>query len=397
MDICKPMDQIPIVLIGEKDHGKSTLIGRLLLDTKTVKEEKIEEIKEADKTLGKKFELAHLVDSFKEEREGEKTFDTTVAFLKGKMRNYLLIDVPGDKELISQMLTGASKGKGALLLVAVDEGIKEQTIRHLEIAKILGIEKIGVVINKMDKINYLKEEYENLKKKIGQILKKMGYFLKDVHFFPISAKNGDNVIKLSRKTFWYQGKTLFQFLEKDLKFSQNFENFPLRFLVQDKYLIDKEEILVGKVESGKLKVGQKILFLPENKSAKIIKIKEFEKNLKEAKSGQNIGLILDKFFKIKRGSVGSSLDFPPKIGNFLKGESFWIKVPQRKKIYLEIGTAKVKGEIEKPSLSFFKENQKISYKIKLKKSVAFETKKESILSKVIFKEKGEIIGVGNIL
>ena len=200
------MLEIPIVLIGEKDHGKSTLIGRLLLNTKSIEESRIKKIQEIDKASGREFELAHLVDSFREEREKEMTMDTTQVLLKGKKRNYQLIDVPGHEELISQMLTGASKGKVALLLVAVDEGIKEQTIRHLEIAKLLGIEKVGVVLNKIDKVNYKKEIFEKLKKEIKEVLEKVGYLSRDIHFFPVSAKYGDNVIVKSKKTLWYEGK-----------------------------------------------------------------------------------------------------------------------------------------------------------------------------------------------
>jgi len=389
------MLEIPIVLIGEKDHGKSTLIGRLLLDTKSIEESRIKKIQEIDKASGKEFELAHLVDSFREEREKEMTMDTTQVLLKGKKRNYQLIDVPGHEELISQMLTGASKGKVALLLVAVDEGIKEQTIRHLEIAKLLGIEKVGVVLNKIDKVNYKKEIFEKLKKEIKEVLEKVGYLSRDIHFFPISAKNGDNVIVKSKKTLWYEGKTLFEFLEGDLKEPEDFENLPLRFLVQDKYFIDEREVLVGKIETGKLKIGERILFLPEDKTAKVIEIKEFEENLKEAKAGQNIGLILDKNLKIERGSIGCFSDFPLKVSDFLEGEIFWIKEPKSKKLIFECGTKSTEGEILEPKEIL--QNQKTFFKAKLKEKIAFDPQSKTILSKVVLKEKGQIIGVGNII
>jgi len=389
------MPQIPIILIGEKDHGKSTLIGRFLLDTKSIEENRIREVQEIDRTLGKEFELAHLVDSFKEEREREMTMETTTVQIKGKKRNYLLIDVPGHEELISQMITGASKGKTALLLVAVDEGIKEQTIRHLEIAKLLGIEKVGVVLNKMDKVDYKKEIFGKLKREMEKILEKVGYFPKSVHFFPISAKNGDNVILKSKRILWYEGKTLFDFLEKDIGEPENFENLPLRFLVQDKYLIDGKEILVGKVESGKLKVGDEILFLPEKKIAKVIEIKEFEENLKEAKAGQNVGLVLKKNFETERGSVGCFPEFPLDVLNSLEGEIFWIESPKIKKLIFECGTKSTEGEILEPKKIL--QNQKTFYKAKLEEKIASDPQSKTILSKVILKEKGKIIGVGNII
>jgi len=390
------MLEIPIVLIGEKDHGKSTLIGRFLLDTKSIEESRIKEIQEIDRACEREFELAHLVDSFKEEREKEMTIDTTQVLLKGKKRNYQLIDVPGHEELISQMLTGASRGKVALLLVAIDEGIKKQTIKHLEIAKLLGIKKIGVVLNKIDKVNYKKEIFEKLKKEIKEVLEKVGYLSRNIYFFPVSAKYGDNVIVKSKKTPWYEGKTLFEFLEKDLKEGENFENLPLRFLVQDKYFIDEKEVLVGKIESGKLKIGERILFLPENEIAKVREIKEFEENLKEAKASQNVGLILDKNLKIERGSVGCFPDFPLKVLDFLEGEVFWIKNPKvNKKLIFECGTKSTEGKILEPKEIL--QNQKTFFKAKLKEKIAFDPQSKTILSKVVLKEKGKIIGVGNII
>jgi len=179
------MQEVPIVLIGHKDHGKSTLIGRLLLDTKSIKESKLKEIQDVDKALGYKFELAHLVDSFREEREREMTMDTTMVLLKGQKQNYQLIDVPGHAELISNMLTGASGAKTALLVVSVEEGIKEQTRQHLEIAKLLGIEQLEVVVNKMDKVNYKKEKFDEVVKSLKEILNTIGYLSEKIHFFPV--------------------------------------------------------------------------------------------------------------------------------------------------------------------------------------------------------------------
>lgn len=381
------MEEIPIVLIGHKDHGKSTLIGRLLLDTKSIRENKIKEIKE---TMGKKFELAHLIDSFKEERERKMTIDTTQVILKGKKRIYRLIDVPGHENLISQMLTGASAAKVSLLLVDVTEGIKEQTIQHLKIAKLLGIEKLGVVINKMDKVGYRKEPFQKLVERLKKIIRKIGYFSKKVYFFPVSALKGENVLKKSSKMPWYSGISLIKFLETKIKKIESFENLPLRFLVQDEF----EGYLIGKIEAGKLKKGQEILFLPENKKAKIKSIRNSEREIEKAKAGQNVGILLGKKIDISRGSVGSSLKFPPKVENVLSGEIFWIEAPSQKKLILECGTSQAEGKLLEPKSVRAKE--KSFYKIFLENKIAFDPESKTILGKIVLKERGKIIGIGNI-
>jgi len=400
------MQEIPVVLIGHKDHGKSTLIGRLLLDTKSIKESRIKEIKEVDESDGKQFELAHLVDSFYQEREREMTMDTTRVLLKGKKRNYQLIDVPGHAELISNMLTGAAGAEGALLVVDITEGIKPQTIRHLEIAKLLGIEQLAVVVNKMDKIFYQEKKFEETTEKLREILNKIGYSLKDTYFFPVSAWEGENVIKKSKRMTWYQGPSLMEFLESEVKEPVSFENLPLRFLVQDKYSEGQDEILVGRVESGILKTRQEILFLPENKKVRIISIRDSEGELKEAAAGQNIGITLSKNFNISRGAVGSCLDSVPKVSDHLSGEIFWIDSPSRKDLVCECGTSQVKGELQEPKE--IKAGEESFYRVKLEKPIAFDPvrklfsngvdpRNKTILGKLVLKDKGKIIAVGNIL
>lgn len=389
------MQEIPIVLIGHKDHGKSTLIGRLLLDSKSIKESRLKEVQEVDAAFSQKFELAHLVDSFKEEREREMTMDTTRALLKGKERNYQLIDVPGHKELISQMLTGASGAEAALLLVSIVEGIKEQTRQHLEIAKLLGIEQLGVIINKMDEVDYQKNVFDEIVIKLKEILNKIGYSSKNIHFFPISALEGNNVIKKSEKTAWYQGPTVMNFLENELKISESFENLPLSFLVQDIYSEGGKEILVGPVETGILRMGQEILLLPDNKKSKIESIRDAEGNLKEAKVGQNVGISLSENLELSRGAVITSLKSNLKVSNILSGEIFWLEKPSQENLILECATARVEGKLAEPKA--IDSWEKTSYKFLLKKPIAIAPKSRTILGKIVLKDKGNIIGVGNIL
>jgi len=386
------MQEIPIVLIGHKDHGKSTLVGRLLLDTNSIKESKIQEIKETDEALGKKFELAHLVDAFKEEREKEMTMDTTRAFLRGNKRNYQLIDVPGHGELISNMLTGATSAEVALLVVDVTEGIKEQTRQHLEIAKLLGVEQLGIVINKMDKIDYQKEDFDRLVRKLKEVLNNIGYFSRNVNFFPISAWEGENVVKRFNKTYWYQGKTIMEFLEDELEEPESFDNQPLSFLVQDKSSEDSGGFIIGKVESGIMKVGEEVLILPVNEKSKIKSIKDSEGELKEAKAGENVGVeLLDKI-EANRGSVICSFNNNLSVSSELFGEMFWIERPSQSKVIVECGTAQVEGNLKEPEVIL--PGKKTSYRVLLKRPIAFEPRGKTILGKLVLKDKGKIIALG---
>lgn len=378
------MEEISIVLIGHKDHGKSTLIGRLLLDTKSIKESRYKEVKEVDRSWNRKFELAHLVDSFYQEREREMTMDTTRVLLKGKTRNYQLIDVPGHGELIANMLTGAAGAEAALLVVDVVEGIREQTRQHLKIAKLLGIKQLGVIVNKIDKVGYGREKFEELARRLKEVLKEIGYLIGDIYFLPASALKGDNVVKKSEKIPWYPGLTVMEFLEKEIRTPESFGNLPLIFLVQDSY----DNFVVGKVESGVLEKDKHVLILPQKKKATVCSIKDSETDLERAKVGQNVGIELSEG-NISRGGIISDLNSDLKVSDILEGEVFWIEEPTKKELTLECGTAKVNGELLR--------KEKNNYQISLKSPVVFQPQGKTILSKIVIKEEGKIIGVGNVL
>jgi len=386
------MREIPVVLIGHQDHGKSTLIGRLILDSGSIRDSRVNEIKQTDEAAGQKFELAHLVDSFRQEREREMTMDTTRALLKGKERNYQLIDVPGHGELISSMLTGASGAEAALLSISIEEGIKEQTKQHLEIAKLLGIEQLGVIVNKMDKVDFKKEAFDEVKEKMKLILNEIGY--QDIYFFPISAWEGDNVIKKSNKTPWYEGMTVMDFLESKIKIPDSFENLPLTFLVQDKYSEEGKDILVGLVEAGRISSGQEIMFLPSKQKSKVESIRDSEGEMNKAVAGDNIGITLSDNIGLNRGSVvtlsGSSL----KEGSEVSGDIFWITKPSKKDLVLECGTAKVEAELKEPES--IEDGSNTNYVILTKEPIVFDPTKRTILGKIVLKDDGKIIAVGNI-
>lgn len=386
--------EIPVVMIGHQDHGKSTLIGRLLLDTKSIQDSRVRDIKETDKSSGHKFELAHLVDSFKQEREREMTMDTTRAPLKGKKQLYQLIDVPGHGELISQMLTGASSAQAALLVVSVKEGIKEQTIDHLEIAKLLGIEQLGIVINQMDKVGYKKEKFDTLVNELKKILEDINYKSKYLHFFPVSAWEGDNVVKKSPRIPWYDNLTVMEFLENKFNVPKASPGPYFHFLIQDIYEHKNEEILIGRVETGELKQGQEIVFLPANIKNKIKVIRTAEGDIDKAIAGQNVGIVCQEKSQTKRGAIGSHPRALPKVNSRISGEIFWITSPSQKQLVCECGTNRVNATLIKPDKII--PGKKSPYKLHLEKPIAYDPKNKTILSKVVLKDQGNIIAVGNI-
>ena len=207
---------ISIVLLGEKDHGKSTLIGRLIFETKSLPEDRMRDVRKAIKGRGKKFEWAHLLDSFIYEREHEMTLDTTRAMVNLGGKSFEFIDVPGHKDLIKNMLTGAGDAKFAILTIDINEGIKPQTLRHLDIAEFLGIEKLIIVVNKMDAVGYSKAHFKKAKKIISMVLADRNLSKKD-SIIPVSAFSGNNLLKRTSSLGWYKGPTLYEAVLKDFK------------------------------------------------------------------------------------------------------------------------------------------------------------------------------------
>src|SRR3989344_6036232 len=204
-------ENMKIVLVGHVDHGKSTLIGRLLYDTESLPEGKIEEIKAVCESLGKKFEVGYILDSLEEERDQNVTIDTTQIFFKTNKRNYTIIDAPGHVEFIKNMITGASQAEAATLIVDAEEGVQEPTRRHAYILNMLGLKQIIVVINKMDLIKYEEKEFNNVKDKLTEFLSNIN--VKPSIIIPISAKEGDNITKKSENMQWYKEKTVLESLD----------------------------------------------------------------------------------------------------------------------------------------------------------------------------------------
>ncbi|MDE1811042.1 MAG: hypothetical protein KGH66_03305 [Candidatus Micrarchaeota archaeon] len=296
------MDKYIVTMLGEKDHGKSTLIGNLLIATGSTTDERVKEAK----VKGKRWEPAYILDSFSEEREQEMTIDTTRAELVYKGKMFELIDVPGHLELIKNMMSGASNGDFAVLMVSVKkgEGFKPQTKRHLFISQMFGIKALAVAINKMDIVDYDESVFEKTKKEIGDYLKSIN-FNKPVFFVPVSAYNNENLVSNSKNMKWYKGLPLFSLL---MDFSKKYyrskkSDDGVRALVQDVVETDGSNAMFCVLYNGTIKIGDSVRSEPDESRARVKKLHLKGKAVRSASAHSNIALVLDKELDVQRGSL----------------------------------------------------------------------------------------------
>jgi sulfate adenylyltransferase large subunit len=317
-------DLVKLVIVGHVDHGKSTLIGRLLFDTHSLTEDKITEIKQICSALGKEFEFGYILDNLEEERDQGITIDTTQIFFGSKKRHYVIIDAPGHVEFIKNMITGASQAETAAIIIDAEEGVREQTKRHAFILGMLGMKNVIVLVNKMDRIGYDQARFEEIKREFTRFLKDVR--LNPVDVIPMSASNGDNVVNRSDNLPWYTGHTFLEALDAfDVK--KNEADLPLRFIVQDIYNFSKR-IIAGKVVSGILRPGATVTILPSGESTQIRSLEEYKKNPVTAETGKCIGITtVDKVF-CDRGYVFSDPDDIPVVTSRFRANVFWMdKIP----------------------------------------------------------------------
>jgi len=337
---------LKIVFVGHVDHGKSTLIGRILHDTDSLPEGKIDMVKKACAAEGMEFEFAFVLDALLEEQKQNVTIDTTEIRFKAKRRKYIIIDAPGHKEFLKNMITGASRADAAVLVIAANEGVREQSRRHAYLLNLLGIKQLIVAVNKMDLADFSEKKFEEIEKEYRKFLAELG--LEALVFVPASAKNGDNVASTSKKMKWHRGPSLLEAL--DLLESQSADvDLPLRFCVQDVYRFDERRIIAGRIETGKLRVGDELVFSPANKASKVQSIEEWDgAGDAEALAGDSIGITLSEQIFVERGYVASHQTDTPIEANRIHADVFWIvREPMRSgRLYdLRLATQEVKCEI----------------------------------------------------
>ena len=308
--MAKQKPHINIVFIGHVDHGKSTTIGRLLYDSGVIDEQSMRKLKEKAQELGKGgFEFAFVMDNLKEERERGVTIDLAHKKFVTSRYEYTIIDAPGHKDFIKNMITGASQADVGVLVVAASEGVMAQTKEHIWLARTLGVNQLAVAVNKMDAVNFDQAKFNKVKEEVSQVLKTAGYKIDDVKFIAISALHGENITKKSSKMPWYNGPTLLELLD-EFKEPEKPTNLPLRLPIQDVYNITGIGVVpVGRVETGVMKVGDKVIIVPgrEGKGVKgeVKSIEMHHESINEAIPGDNIGFSVRGIGKkdIARGDV----------------------------------------------------------------------------------------------
>ncbi len=316
-----------IVFIGHVDHGKSTTVGRILLDTGYIRQEEIDKYRAEAEAKGKAtFEFAWVMDDLKEERERGVTIDIAHRRFDTQKYYFTIIDAPGHRDFVKNMITGTSQADGAVLVCSAAEGVQDQTREHVYLAKTLGVAQMICAINKMDRqeVAYKEAKFNEIKEDLTKLLKSVGYKVDtQVTFVPISAFKDDNINKASPNMPWFKGPTILQALD-NLVVPAKPTDKPLRLPVQDVYTITGiGTVPVGRVETGKLKVGDKIIFMPGGKTGEVKSIEMHHESVTEALPGDNVGFNVRGIDKndIHRGEVVGPASNPPTVV-----ESFTAKI-----------------------------------------------------------------------
>ena len=361
--------KLRVVFVGHVDHGKSTLIGRILHDTGSLPEGKIEEIKKACAAEGMEFEFAFLLDALLEEQKQNVTIDTTEIPFRTARRRYAIIDAPGHNEFLKNMITGASRADAAILVIGADEGVREQSRRHAYLLSMLGIKQVVVVVNKMDLADYSETRFREIEQDYRKFLQQLG--LNALTFIPASAKQGENVARASMKMKWYCAASALEALDL-LETQKRDVDLPLRFCVQDVYRFDGRRIIAGRIETGTLRMGDELIFSPANKSSMVATIERWPHVILSevegssgtsstatqrdsstslgiiAIAGDSIGITLSEQIFVERGYVASHQNETPIETNRFHADLFWItREPLRVGHFydLRLATQQVKCQI----------------------------------------------------
>jgi len=320
--------RLRVVFVGHVDHGKSTLIGRIFYDTNSFPDGKVDQIRNACLEEGMDFEYAFLLDAFLEEQEQNITIDTTQIQFKTERRPYVIIDAPGHKEFLKNMITGAASADAAVLLIAANEGVQEQSRRHGYLLSLLGIKQVVVAVNKMDLVDYSHETFAAVQAEYLDFLSRIGVEAKA--FVPISARNGVNVAARTAEPGapnpmpWYVGPTVLEMLDT-FEPPAPLVAMPLRMPIQDVYRFDHRRLLAGRIESGTLRVGDELVFSPNNKVSVVASIEHWSGEEKTvALAGESVSFTLKEQIFVQRGHVASHSSHAPIESNRFKARLFWM-------------------------------------------------------------------------
>ncbi len=311
-------EHMNIVFIGHVDAGKSTCVGRLLYETGALPEQTLRKYKEEAEKLGKAtFEFAFEMDTLKEERERGVTIDVSHKKFETPKFEFTIIDAPGHRDFVKNMITGASQADAAALVVSAKDGVQPQTKEHAFLAKVLGISQFMVLVNKMDAVNYDEAKFKEVKADLEKLLKGMGYDISKLTFIPTSGYKGDNITKKSENTPWYTGPSLLEVLDT-FTVPPKPADKPLRLPIQDVFTITGHgTVPVGRVETGSMKINEKVVFMPSGATGEVKKIEMHHQEMQEAKCGDNVGFNVKGVEKkdIRRGDVIGPVSNPPTVAD----------------------------------------------------------------------------------
>lgn len=314
--------QVRVVVVGHVDHGKSTLIGRLLHDAGALFDGKYEQLEEVARRRGQRFEFANLLDALQAERDQNITIDTTQIWFTAHARQYVIIDAPGHKEFLKNMITGAARADAALVVVDASEGVQEQSRRHGYLLRLLGITQIAVVVNKMDLVGFSQDTFERVRVEFATFLESIGIGV--MAAVPVSAREGDQIASPGTRLPWYAGPTV---LEAMAAFTPSplATETPLRMPVQGVYRFDHRRIVVGRIESGRLRVGDPLMFLPGGMTSRVKTLERWHgAPTSEAMAGDSIGLTLTDPLFVERGAMAASVDAPPSTRSEFRAKVVWL-------------------------------------------------------------------------
>lgn len=413
------MELLRFTTAGSVDDGKSTLIGRLLYDSKSIFEDQLQAVEAASERLGNaEVNLALLTDGLRAEREQGITIDVAYRYFATPKRKFIIADTPGHIEYTRNMVTGASTADAAIILVDARNGIIEQTKRHSYIASLLKIDYVVVAINKMDLVDFSKEVYDNIRTEYAKIADVLG--LKNVFFIPISALKGDNVVNPSENTPWYQGETLLHLLE-NIPLKQGADEAQFRFPVQ--YVIRPQtaewpdyRAYAGRISGGRIKVGDKVTILPSQTESVVSRIDEGTNQVDEARSSQSVSISLADDVDVSRGSLIVKTNELPTVSNQIELLVCWLNhrpLQLRQKYIIRhtsdelqgvVGEVEYKVNINTLENNFddkeVKMNDIAKIKLKLSKPLAFDLYAENrTTGSLVFIDEGtnETVGAGMIV
>jgi bifunctional enzyme CysN/CysC len=350
MDSSSPLSTeraLPIVVVGHVDHGKSTLVGRILHDTNSLPKGRLEQLRKISKKRGLDLEFSFLLDSLQVERDQGITVDSAQIWFSTAVRRYVIIDAPGHTEFLRNMVTGAAAAQGAVLVVDAAQGVSEQTRRHGYLLGILGVRQVVVAVNRIDLIGHAELRFNVVAEEARCYLRDIG--IEAATIIPLSAKHGDNIQGPSVRTPWYQGPALLPALDA-FRARPALDEAPLRLPVQDLYRQGDRRIIAGRIEAGTLTIGQKLCFAPGNITARVATLEAWGNLPRNAAgAGESIAFTLDREVFIERGQVAVPADAPLLAATRATVRLFWLDAEplvEGERVTIRYGTAQQEVTVE---------------------------------------------------